>query len=40
MKVPEFETSHSKKGASLMIGVVIVLVAVAGVVIYSIVIGR
>ncbi|MFA5031053.1 MAG: hypothetical protein WC495_05715 [Patescibacteria group bacterium] len=40
MQVPEFEKSHSRRGVGLMIGVVIVLVLIAGVVIYSIVIGR
>jgi len=40
MPIPEFETSHSKKGASLMIGVIVALVVIAGVVVYSIVIGR
>jgi|GEM_PF-4413203 len=40
MENPEFETSHSKKGSGIMIGVVIMLVLVAGVVVYSILSGR
>ena len=40
MGTPEFETSHSKRGSGLMIGVMIVLVIVAGVVVYSIIVGK
>ncbi len=40
MKVPEFETTHSKRGARLMIGVISAMVIVAGIVLYSILIGK
>lgn len=40
MEMPKFEISHSKRGARLMIGVISALVIVAGIVLYSILIGK